>query len=231
MQDRTILITGGSRGLGRQIVERLAADNQVVSVSRSGESIVSDNVTNIACDIADSAALAQAFDEITRRFPNIDVLINNAAVLNSRPIAMMPDTEILAQVNVNLLAPMLITKRVLKRMMSRRAGRIVNIISMSHRLCKPGDSVYAATKAGLEIFGKIVNNEAHPYGITANSIAVSAVETGMLAQIAAEAPEKIRSLIPHGSFADIDGVMTLIEFFCQQNSGDVGGQTIHLGGV
>lgn len=225
---RTVLISGASRGLGAEIAARLAPGNRVVSLSRSAPA---DGIEHCACDLGDAAKLGHAIDDLLQRVPDIDVLINNAAVLTSKPVAMMSDTDIGAQVQVNLLAPMLITKRVLKRMMSRRRGRIVNVISMSHRLNKPGDSVYAATKAGLETFGKIVNAEAHPFGITANSLAISAIETGMLEQIAKETPEKIRALIPHGNFADIDGIMAVIDFFCGENSGDIGGQTVHLGGV
>jgi len=231
MQGRTILITGGSRGLGRQIVERLATDNQVIALSRSGSGFEATNVVNIACDLANNAALAREVDALCRRWPELDVLINNAAVLQSRPIALMSDADIAAQVATNLVAPMLLTKRLLKVMMRRRRGRIVNIVSMSAKLCKPGDSVYAATKAGLEIFGKIANVEAHPYHVTVNNLAISASRSGMLEQITDKDPERIRALIPHGHLADIDGIMATLDFFCSDHSGDVGGQTVFLGGV
>ena len=231
IEGRTILLTGGSRGIGRDLASRLCGANRIVSLSRSGVGIDAPSVTNVACNLADTDAVTACADDLLRRFPEIDLLINNAAVLASKPVAMMPDADILSQVQVNLIAPMLLTKRVLKKMMSRKRGRIVNVISMSHRMNKPGDSVYAATKAGLETFGKIANAEAHPFGVTVNSIAVSAVETGMLEQIAAESPETIRNLIPHRRFADIDGIMSILEFFCRDDSDDVGGQTVFLGGV
>ncbi|MDO8605355.1 MAG: SDR family oxidoreductase [Phaeospirillum sp.] len=231
MKGRTILVTGGSRGLGRQIVERLAAENTVIAISRSGEGVTADSVVNLPCDLTDPAGLAACVDEACRRWPEINVLINNAAVLASRPIVMMSDADIMHQVETNLLAPMLLTKRVLRTMMRRRWGRIVNIVSMSAKLCKPGDSVYAATKAGLEVFGKIVNVEAHSYGVTVNNLAISASPSGMLEQIVHDNSDKIRTLIPHGRLADLDGIMAGIEFFCAEGSADIGGQTVFLGGV
>gem|GEM_PF-41374 len=145
--------------------------------------------------------------------------------------AALKDADIVAMVQTNLLGPILLTKRVLRTMMRRRRGRVVNVVSMSHELCKPGDSVYAATKAALEIFGKIVNVEAHGFGVTVNSLAISASPSGMLAQVTKDNPDKIRQLIPHGAFADLTGITTVIDFFCSDDSDDVGGQTVFLGGV
>tara|TARA_R110001606_G_scaffold399308_1_gene584612 strand:- start:18868 stop:19563 length:696 start_codon:yes stop_codon:yes gene_type:complete len=231
MKGETILITGGSRGIGASIVERLAADNRVISLSKSGDCIDAPNVTGVRCDLASPDEIASVVDQVVKDYPDISVLINNAAVLAPTPLVMMSDVDIVNQVTVNLMAPMLLTKRVLKRMMRRRAGRILNMISMSHRLCKQGDSVYAATKAGLEVFSKITNVEAHRYGITVNCLAISAMQTGMLERAAHDNPERIRDLIPHGEFAEIGSVMKIIEFYCDPENDDVGGQSIFLGGV
>jgi len=231
MQDKTILVTGASRGIGRQLVESYATDNDVIGISRSGEGVENDRVTNIACDLADLENLGTNIDGIFKKWPSIDVLINNAAVLKSTPLALMKDSDILAMVNTNLIGPMFFTKRALRAMMRKRQGRIVNIISMSHKLCRPGDSVYASTKAALEIFGKIVNVEAHSAGITVNNLAISASPTGMLEQITNDNPDKIKTLIPHNQFADINTIVATIDYFCSPESGDIGGQTVFLGGI
>jgi len=229
MQDRVILVTGASRGLGRQIVDHYAPANRIIGLSRSGTG--PEGISLVSCNLAAPADVATVADNLCRRWPDIDVLINNAAILTSTPIALMSDGDILAQVQTNLVGPMLLTKRVLKVMMRRRRGRIVNVVSMSHKLCKPGDSVYAATKAALEVFGKIVNIEAHSYGITVNNLAVSASPSGMLEQITKANPKNIRAMIPHDQFADITGISAVIDFFCADGAGDVGGQTVFLGGV
>lgn len=231
MHDRTILITGASRGIGRQIAEHYAADNDIIGVSRTGEGIDHPRVKNVALDLADWAGLPAALDGLLKAHPSIDVLINNAAVLKSTPLVLMKDEDMMAMVQTNLLAPMMLSKRVLRAMMGRRSGRIVNIVSMSHKLCKPGDSVYAATKAALEIFGKIINVEAHGAGITVNNLAISASPTGMLEQITQNDPDQIKSLIPHATFAEIGNIVSTIDFFCAESSDDVGGQTVYLGGI
>lgn len=231
MRDKTILVTGASRGIGRQIVEHYGATNDVIGISRSGDGVDAPRVTNVACDLADIDALGDHLDDIFRRWPSIDVVINNAAVLKSTPLALMRDSDILSMVHTNLVAPIFLTKRAVRAMMRQRHGHIINIVSMSHKLCKPGDSVYASTKAALEVFGKIVNAEAHAAGISVNNLAISASPTGMLEQIAKENPNKIKDLIPHGQFAEISSIVATIDYFCYPESTDVGGQTIFLGGI
>lgn len=225
------MVTGASRGIGRQIVEHYADDNTVIGISRSGDGVEHDHVTNLRCDLSNAEDLNTCMDNLSKKWPSIDVLINNAAVLKSTPLVLMKDDDIISMMQTNLLAPMLLTKRLLRTMIRQRSGHIVNIVSMSHKLCKPGDSVYAATKAGLEIFGKVVNVEAHSSGISVNNLAISASPTGMLEQITEDDPDKIKSLIPHNQFAKINDIVSAIDFFCSPDSGDIGGQTVFLGGI
>ena len=231
MRNKTILVTGASRGIGRQIAEHYGVDNDVIGLSRSGEGGEGARITNMVCDLSDPESLNACATEIFKTWPAVDVLINNAAVLKSTPLALMSDDDITAMIQTNLVAPILLTKRTLRAMMRHRSGNIVNIISMSHKLCKPGDSVYAATKAALEVFGKVVNAEAHAAGISVNNVAISASPTGMLEQIAKDNADHIKSLIPHNQFADMKSMLETIDFFCSDNSSDIGGQTVFLGGI
>lgn len=213
------------------MAEHLSTDNDVIDLSRSGDGGSGARITNMSCDISDARSVSQAIGEVLSRHKKIDVLINNAGVLQSVPLLLMSETDMMSMVMTNLVGPMIMTKRVLRAMVHQRAGRVVNIISMSHKLCKPGDSVYGATKAGLEVFAKTVNAEVHGAGITVNNLAISASPTGMLEQIAKDNPSKIKSLIPHGDFADFESIMETIDFFCSPNSADIGGQTVFLGGI
>jgi 3-oxoacyl-[acyl-carrier protein] reductase len=231
MRNRTIVITGASRGLGQMLAEHYASANTVIGVGRTVAPAGSIGGTTMTADLSDPDATQRLAEDICERWPDIDVLINNAAVLTSTPITMMKPSDLLAMVNTNLVAPMILTRRVIRSMMRRRRGWVVNILSMSHKLCKPGDSVYAATKGGLEIFAKTVNAESHRMGITVNNVAVSALDTGMLAQIAKASPDRIKALIPHGDFAPLESIIASIDFLCAEGAHDVGGQTIYLGGV
>jgi 3-oxoacyl-[acyl-carrier protein] reductase len=231
MQNKTILISGASRGIGRLLVEDYASGNKIIGLSRSGEGVEHENVSNIACDLSNFETLSAELDVVFKKHPSIDILINNAAVLKSIPLLLMKEADILSMIQTNLIGPILLTKKALRLMVRQRSGHVINIVSMSHRLCKPGDSVYASTKAALEVFGKIVNVEVHSTGISVNNLAISASPTGMLKQITDENPDKIKSLIPHNQFADMKSIMAAIDFFCSPNSRDIGGQTVFLGGI
>jgi len=231
MQHRTILITGTSRGIGRQLAEHYACENTVIGISRMGEGPADDHMTHVACDLSNVAALVTCADDLFRKTPGIDVLINNASVLTSKPLVLMNDADILQMVQTNLVATILLTKRALRLMMRRRGGRIINIVSMAPRLSKPGDSVYAATKAAVEAFAKVANVEAHAYGISVNNVAISAMPTKMMTEASKNNPEALQALIPHGAFAKLESIVSSIDFLCSGSSGDIGGQTIYLGGI
>ena len=211
MRDKRIVITGATRGLGHALGEHYTPDNTVSWLSRA------------QLDLSNPQAVSDY------QAPDCDVLINNAAVLTSTPLGMMRDMDMREMVAVNLVAPMLLTRRVMFGMMRRKWGRIINITSMATKLCIPGDSVYAATKAGLETFTSVVNKEVHRYGITVNCIAVSAMETDMLKAATKGHIESVLPLIPHGAFATVESVIGAIDYLCEAD--DVGGQTIYLGGV
>jgi NAD(P)-dependent dehydrogenase (short-subunit alcohol dehydrogenase family) len=138
--------------------------------------------------------------------------------------------DISRMVDVNLKAPMLVSKAVFRKMAGARSGQIINILSMAPRLCVVGDSVYAATKAGLEAFSRVLNREGHPFGVHVNNIGLSAFPSGMLDQIIGQHPEKVLKLMPHGQYAPLHEVIAAIEFFTH-NSADIGGQTLYFGGV
>lgn len=230
MRNKTILITGGSRGLGFALAEYWGADNNVITLSRTRNSDQSKNIKFYECDLSDVLRLESVISKIISEFPEIDLLINNCGQLTTMPISVMNTSDITKMVNVNLLAPMIISKLVLRKMMGSKKGQIINIISMAPKLLEIGDSIYSATKAGLENFSKIVNRESHPFGVHVNNVGLSAFPTGMLDKIINGNPEKILGLIPHHQYAPLSEVIAAIEFF-EKNALDVGGQTIYFGGV
>ena len=123
------------------------------------------------------------------------------------------------------------TKYVFRYMAQKKYGRIINISSMAPKISAVGDSIYAATKAGLESFSKVINKEGHGINITVNNIGITALDTGMLKQIVGENPDLVLNLIPHNNLASIDSIIKIIELFCGENSSDIGAQTVYLGGI
>ena len=231
MRHKTILITGASRGLGLALAEYWSASgNTVVGLARSRPDNSSACASFYQCDLASEAEIVQTVRQIAGDFRKIDILINNAAILVTLPLVIMNSGHISKMIDVNLKAPILLSKSILRKMMVARSGQIVNILSMAPRLSVIGDSVYSATKSGLEAFSKVLNKEGHPFGVHVNNVAISAFPCGMLDNVIGLSSEKILPLIPHKQFAPLLEIIAAIEFFAN-NSVDVGGQTLYFGGV
>jgi 3-oxoacyl-[acyl-carrier protein] reductase len=187
-------------------------------------------VLHYACDLADAQQTSAVMQRLLSDHPRIDLLVNNAAVLTTLPLAVMSTADIVRMIDVNLKAPILVSKAVFRKMVGARSGQIVNILSMAPRLCVVGDSVYSATKAGLESFSQVLNKEGHGFGVHVNNIGLSAFPSGMLDKVIGANPDKLLQLIPHRGFAPLAEVIAAIEFF-QANHLDIGGQTLYFGGV
>jgi len=230
MPPKTILITGASRGLGLALAQHWAPDHRVINLSRTPAPASAGEIRSYACDLADETATLAALRQITQDHPKIDLLINNAAILATVPLCVMKTQDIGRLIDINLKAPILISKAVIRKMMQARSGQIINILSMAPKLAIVGDSVYAATKAGLESFSRVLNKEGHPFGVHVNNIGLSAYPSGMLDHVIGQNPAKVLNLIPHKRFAPLPEIIAGIEFFAS-NPVDIGGQTLHFGGI
>jgi len=231
IKNKNIIITGISKGIGEKLAKNFADKNKIYGISRSEYKTTHPNIVHFQCDLGDESQINKTVRNIVKECKSIDILINNAAVLRTLPISIMSDKDIRDMVSVNLLGLIFMTKYVLRYMVRKKYGRIINISSMAPKISAVGDSVYAATKAGLESFSKIINKEGHNSNVTVNNIGLSALHTGMLNQIVNDNPDVILDLIPHGELATIETIAGLIEYFCNDNSSDIGGQTVYLGGI
>ena len=227
--DKIFVVSGASRGLGFALAEHYSRTATVIGLSRSGTG--PKNCISMACDLRNPDQIRSTVEEIVKKHSGIHMLINSAAVLKSAPFLLTHDADIQEMISVNFAAAIYLSKAVLRPMITQKAGRIVNIVSMSHRVKKPGDAVYAATKSALEVFAQILNQEVHSQGITVNNIGLSAMPTGMLAPLVKDDPEKIKKIIPHGHYATLESVVHCIDTFHSEKSSDIGGQTIYLGGI
>ncbi len=230
MKSKTILITGASRGLGLALAKHWQADNTVITLSRTQSAELGENVIFYPCDLSNEQELITNVQKISRDFPKIDLLINNAAILAAAPLGILKNENISLMLDVNLKAPILISKILFRKMIQAKSGQIINILSMASKLSIVGDSVYAASKSGLEAFSKVLNKEGHPFGVHVNNVAISAFPSGMLDQVIGSNGDKLKSMIPHKQFAPLNEIVAAIEFF-EASSNDIGGQTLYFGGV
>ena len=232
MMQLNILITGGTKGVGFELVNHYASLGHKVSViARNKIHFSNQNICQYSYDFYDVVTNPAGLRSIIEDIGDVDVLINNAAFLKSTPLLLMSDSDIYRQYAVNVIAPVLLSKYCLRRCVKNNFGRIVNISSMAHKLTVPGDSVYASSKIALENLAVSINKEFTKYNISCNNIGISATKTGMLKQITGSNPDAILAKVPHGRFAKIDDIISAIDFFISKENRDFGGQTLYLGGI
>lgn len=178
------LVTGGSRGIGRAIVERLAADGATVVFSYRDSAEAADQVAKetgaraVRADQASPADLDRLFAQAQEHLPGLDILVNNAAIGTPIPMAEVTDEEYDRVMDVNARAVFVAMRWAARTM--RDGGRIVNISTLNTTIPAPGISLYAASKAAVEQFAKVAARELGGRGITVNSVSPGAVDTDLL---------------------------------------------------
>ena len=230
---KTVLITGTSRGVGHWLANHFLQNGaKVIGISRS-VGYDATNYRHFVCDLSKSEEIEKTFSEIKAFLDgeNIDIVINNAAVMTSQYAIKLKTEDVKAMVETNLVAPFFVSREAIKLMHGSEHPRIVNIGSMADAVEAMGDSVYAACKAGLKTMTHIFAKEFVMQKVTVNIVAISAIETDMLKQHRPEVIEKIKAMLPLRRLATMDDIYNVVDFFCSENSDYISGQTIYLGGI
>jgi 3-oxoacyl-[acyl-carrier protein] reductase len=203
---KTVVVTGVSRGLGLAIAIRLAADGyRVLGMSRTKSEAYQDLMSRLEhdvefqpLDLSDIDSIAEVARAATRRSGPIYGLVNNAGVELSGVLATMREADIERVLRTNLLGPITLTKHIMRSMLAKGEGRIVNVSSIVARAGFHGLSVYSATKAGLEGFTRSLSREAGKRNITVNCVAPGYMETDMTAGLPIDKLESVRRRAPLG---------------------------------
>jgi 3-oxoacyl-[acyl-carrier protein] reductase len=215
------LVTGGSRGIGAAIAERLRADGfTVATLGRNG------NGADVRADVADPASVQAAFDEVRERFGPVLILINNAGVTADGLAIRMPDDDWTRVVDTNLNGAFHCTKRGLEDMLKARWGRIVNVSSVVAERANPGQANYVASKAGLLGFTRVVAREMGKRGITANAITPGVIETDMTAELNGD----LAGAVPAGRIGRPDEVAAAVSFLVSDEAAYINGATLAVDG-
>lgn len=241
LTDKIVLVTGGSRGIGREICLRLASMGALVYinyVSRSGAAEETQKLITeaggkaeiIGFDVADGDAVQGAVKTITTEAGPIDILVNNAGITRDGLMARMKENDWDDVLNTNLKGAFWCAKAVARGMMKKKCGRIVNISSVSGFSGNAGQVNYSAAKAGMTGLTKSMAREYASRNITVNSVAPGYIETEMTVELGESVQDQIKSEIPLGCFGRVEDVAAAVAYLVSEDGRYITGQTIHVNG-
>jgi len=237
-QNKVVIISGGSRGLGRGIVSVLLEDGyKVATFSRSRTDFIAD-MEKVAIsqfywqqvDATDSEALKKFVSQVYQKFGRIDGLINNAGITLDALLPMTNDQEIMDTISLNLQASMLLTRNVSRVMLRQRSGSIINISSILGSRGFKGVSVYGATKAALDGFSRGLARELGTKNIRVNSVSPGFLVTDMTHNMAEARKSQIVRRTPLGRLGEVSDVTGVVQFLLSDSSRFITGQTIVVDG-
>lgn len=239
--EKTAVVTGGSRGIGRAICLELAKQGVNIVLCYAGNAAAAEETVQactalgvkamaVQCDVADSTAVQTLMKEAVARFGRIDVLVNNAGITRDGLLMTMKEEAFDAVIDTNLKGAFLCTKAVVRTMMKQRYGRIVNLSSVVGLRGNAGQVNYAASKAGLVGLTKSLAKELATRGITVNAVAPGFIETDMTAVLPEVAKTTLLSTVPMQRLGAAEEVAAAVAFFASDAAAYITGQVLCVDG-
>jgi len=228
-EGRSVLVTGGNRGIGRAIAEAfLAQGDRVAVTTRSGGA--PDGALDVRCDVTDPAAVDAAFAEVEAAHGPVEVLVANAGITADTLVLRMSEDDWSSVLETNLTGSFRLAKRAAKGMLRLRRGRIIFISSVVGLLGSAGQVNYAASKAGLVGMARSLARELGSRSITANVVAPGFVETDMTAVLTEEQRSTIKTQVPLGRYASPAEVASAVTWLAGDGAAYVTGAVIPVDG-
>jgi 3-oxoacyl-[acyl-carrier protein] reductase len=235
---KSVIVTGGSRGIGRAIVLMFAGEGcEVTFFYRGNEEAAGEvvaaaggKVTAEQVDVTDMRACSAAVDRVAERCERIDVLVNNAGIIRDNQLAAFEDDDVSAVLDTNVGGVFNVTRAVVPHMIVQRAGRIVNLSSVSATRGGRGQTNYAASKGAVEAFTRALAVELAPRKILVNAVAPGVIDTEMSKDVREMAGDTVKSKILLKRFGTPDEIACAVFFLASAWSSYVTGQVLHVDG-
>jgi 3-oxoacyl-[acyl-carrier protein] reductase len=226
---RTVLVTGGNRGIGRSIAEEFVRQGHRVAVTvRSGEGPA--GTLSVVADVTDPASLDRAFAEVEEKLGSVEVLVANAGITRDTLLMRMTDEEFEEVVNTNLNGVFRVLRRATKGMIKAKFGRVILIGSVVGLLGSAGQVNYSATKSALVGMARSVTRELGARGITANVVAPGFIKTDMTAELPEAVLEDFKKRVPVGRFAAPSEVAKVVTWLAGDDAAYITGAVIPVDG-
>jgi len=233
-------VTGASRGIGRAIALRLAADGKhVVGVARNAEHLAAlqgeitaagGSCEVAACDVGDGVALAALIEGVAERLGRLDIMVNNAGITKDGLVLRMSDEDFDDVIRVNLRSAFVACRSAARPMMRARFGRLINMGSVAGVMGNPGQANYAAAKAGLIGMTKSIAKELGGKGITANVIAPGFIDTDMTGALGTAVKEAVLPHIPLRRFGQVEDIAAAVSYVASDGGGYLTGHVLSVDG-
>lgn len=227
-----ILVTGASRGLGRDLAEHfLRRGDHVFGCARSESDLRHGNYRHFLVDVSSGEAVTAFFFQLRKEIKHLDALINNAGIASMNAFALTPESTLRRIFDVNVQGTALCCQKALGLLKKAEHPRIVNMSTVAVPLQLEGEAVYAASKSAVETLTRIIAKEYGPFGITINAIGPSPIDTALIQGVP---KAKIEDLVKRQAIrkkATPADVINLVDFYLRPESGMISGQVVYLGGI
>lgn len=237
LEGKIALVTGASRGIGRSIAELLVERGATVigtATSDNGAASISEylgeNGKGLALNVTDTDSIEAVLKQINEEFGAIDILVNNAGITRDNLLMRMKDDEWTDIMDTNLTSIFRLSKAVLRGMMKKRQGRIINVGSVVGTMGNAGQTNYAAAKAGVIGFTKSMAREVASRGVTVNTVAPGFIETDMTKALNDEQRAATLANVPAGRLGDPREIASAVAFLASPEAAYITGETLHVNG-
>lgn len=237
MQGKIALVTGATRGIGRAVAEELVSKGAFVigtATSEKGAESISAYLggkgKGLVLNVAEQASIDAVLEQIKQEFGDIDILVNNAGITRDNLLMRMKDEEWFDILQTNLSSVYHLSKAMLRTMMKKRFGRIINIGSVVGSMGNAGQTNYCAAKAGLIGFSKALAKEVASRGITVNVVAPGFIATDMTDVLSEELKNNLLTQIPAGRLGEPKDIAKAVAFLASEDASYINGTTLHVNG-